>query len=53
VAREDIRSLVERSSFGEDEARRARSRVSEEDARAVFAKISAKKSTPGRGMRRR
>lgn len=40
---EDIAALVERSSFGEAEARRVRAGVSEADARAVFARVEAKK----------
>lgn len=46
---EDIAALVERSSFGEDEARRRRAAVSEADARAVFARVDAKKRQARRG----
>lgn len=47
---EDIAALVERSSFGEAEARRIRAGVSEADARAVFARVDANKRPAGRGM---
>jgi hypothetical protein len=43
--RERIEQLVERSSLGEADARRARSRVSDATARAVLSRVVTSSST--------
>lgn len=49
TARDDIRAKIERSSFGTRDARQARARVTDADARKVVSRAAAyPKSLPGK-----